>query len=166
LFTYASQDEHGQHYHSCATEWGWREDENHLPYKRPKAIVQANPKSQLDYQPTFHMERKPISGIIWRGTRGTKKSQGVTPQQPIQLQELGEQKGNCSHMPLRTSVANITAHVLPSGDGEKMKIGHPTNDPRPLFRQTQKHNSITNPPFTQKENLSLVSIGVARGVLG
>jgi len=21
-------DEHGPHYHSCATEWGWREDEN------------------------------------------------------------------------------------------------------------------------------------------
>jgi len=21
-------DKHGQHYHSCATEWGWREDEN------------------------------------------------------------------------------------------------------------------------------------------
>ena len=60
-------------------------------------------------------------------------------------------------------MANIIAHALPSGDGEKMKIGHPTNDPRPLFRQTQKHKSITNPPFTQKESPSLVSSGEARG---
>jgi len=30
LFTYASRDEHGLHYRSCATEWGWREDENWL----------------------------------------------------------------------------------------------------------------------------------------
>jgi hypothetical protein len=97
------------------------------------------------------------------GHAGTRTSQGATPQQPIQLQELGERKGNCSHMPPRTSMANITAHALPSGDGEKMKIGHPTNDPRPSFRQTRKHNSITNPPFTRKENLSLVSSGGARG---
>jgi len=27
------RDEHGPHYRSCATEWGWREDENWLPYK-------------------------------------------------------------------------------------------------------------------------------------
>jgi len=33
LPTYASQDEHGRHYHSCTTEWGWREDENQTPYK-------------------------------------------------------------------------------------------------------------------------------------
>jgi hypothetical protein len=136
--------------------------DNRPPYKRPKAIVQANVKTQLDYQPTFHTERKPVAGIIWRGTRGTRTSQGATPQQPIQLQELGERKGNCSHMPPRTSMANITAHALPSGDGEKMKIGHPTNDPRPSFRQTRKHNSITNPPFTWKENLSLVSSGAIR----
>jgi len=69
LFTYASQDEHGQHYHSYATKWGWREDENRAPYKQPKAILQPNPK---------------------------------------------------------------------------------------------KNNSITNPPFTRKENLSLVSFGWAR----
>ena len=61
------------------------------------------------------------------------------------------------------SMAHTTAHALPSGDGEKVKIGHPTNDPRPSFRQTRKHNSIANPPFTQKENLSLVSYGGARG---
>ena len=47
-------------------------------------------------------------------------------------------------------MAGITAHALPSGDGEKMKIGHPTNDPRPFLRQTRKPNSITNPPFTRK----------------
>ena len=97
------------------------------------------------------------------GHEGTKTSQGATPQQPIQLQELGEQKGSCSHMPPGTSMANITAHALPSGDGEKMKIGHPKNDPRPSFRQTRKHNSIANPPFTRKENLSLVSSGGAQG---
>jgi hypothetical protein len=68
---------------------------------------------------------------------------------PYNSQNL-EQKGNCSHMPPRTSMANITAHALPSGHGEKMKIGHPTNDPRPFLRQTRKTNSITNPPFTRK----------------
>ena len=26
-------DEHGPHYCSCATEWGWREDKNWPPYK-------------------------------------------------------------------------------------------------------------------------------------
>ena len=147
-------DEHGPHYRSCATECGWREGENRPPYKRPKAVVQANTKTQLDCQPTFHAERKPVAGITWRGTRGTNTSKGATPQQPIQL---GEQKGSCSHMPPRTSMANITAHALPSGDGEKMKIGHPTNDPRPSFRRSRKHNSIANPPFTRKENLPLVS---------
>ena len=60
-------------------------------------------------------------------------------------------------------MAHITSHALPSGDGEKMKIGHPTNDPRPSFRQTQKHNSITNPPFTRKEKPPLESSGGARG---
>jgi len=165
------------HYRSCTTEWGWREDENRQPYKRPKAIVQANTKTQLDYQPTFHMKRKIVSGIIWRGTRGaspvvwynleghegTKSSQGATPQQPIhQLQGLGEEKGNCPHMPPGTSMAGITAHALPSGDGEKMEIGPATNDPRPSFGQTRKHNSITNPPFTRKEKPSLESSGGAR----
>jgi len=48
-------------------------------------------------------------------------------------------------------MADITAHALPSGDGEKMKIGHPTNDPRPSFGQTRKHNSVTNPPFTRNK---------------
>ena len=64
LFTYASRDDHGQCYRSCATEWGWREDENWPPYRRPKAIFRANPKTQLDFQPTFHKERKPVDGII------------------------------------------------------------------------------------------------------
>jgi len=95
--TYVSRDEHGRHYHSCATEWGWREYENQPPYKRPEAIVRENTKTQLDYQPTFHMERKIVAQIIWRGMRGlssvcwyhlegqrgTKSSQGSTPQQPI-----------------------------------------------------------------------------------
>jgi len=38
-------------------------------------------------------------------------------------------------MPLRMSMANITTHVLSSGDREKMKISHTTNDPRPFFRK-------------------------------
>ena len=61
------------------------------------------------------------------------------------------------------SMANITTHALLSGDGEKMKISHPTNDPRPSFGKMRKHNSITNPPFTQKEKPSLVSSGGAQG---
>ena len=60
-------------------------------------------------------------------------------------------------------MAHITAHALPSGDGEKTKTGYPTNDPRPSFGQTLQSNSITNPPFTRKENSSLVSSGGARG---
>jgi len=164
LITHASRDEHGLHYCSCATEWGLREDENRPPYKRPKAIVQENAKTQLDYQPTFHTERKPAAGIIWRGTtRGDQDEPGSHTTTTLrQLQGLGEQMGNCSRMPPGTSMADITAHALPSGDGEKMKIGHPTNDPRPLFGQTRKHNSITNPPFTRKENPLLVSSGGAR----
>ena len=61
-----------------------------------------------------------------------------------------EKKGSCSHMPPETSMTNISAHVLLSGYVEKMKISHPTNDPRPFLRQTWKTNSTTNPPFTRK----------------
>ena len=74
LLTYASRDEHGRHYRSCATEWGWREDENRPPYKRPRVIVWENVKTQLDYQPTFQTERKVVAGIIWRGKRGPRKT--------------------------------------------------------------------------------------------
>ena len=70
LSTYASRNEHGRHYRSCATEWGWREDEYRPPYKRPKAIVRANAKRQLEYQPTFHTKRKTVASITWRGTGG------------------------------------------------------------------------------------------------
>ena len=47
-------------------------------------------------------------------------------------------------------MANITTHALPSGDGEKMNVNDPTNDPRSLFRHTRTSNSVTNPPFTRK----------------
>jgi len=95
-------------------------------------------------------------------TRGDQDEPGShTTTTHTQLQGLGEQKGNCSYMPPRTSMADITTHALPSGDGEKIKIDHPTNDPRPSFGQTRKHNSITNPPFTRKENPLLVSFGGA-----
>jgi len=138
LFTYASRDEHGQHYLLCTTEWGWGEDENWSPYKQPKAIVQANAKTQLDCQPTFHTERKENPSLVSSGgARGDQDEPGShTTTTHTQLQGLGEQKGNCSHMPLGTSMAEINAHALPSGDGEKMKIGHPTNNPRPSFGQT------------------------------
>jgi len=149
LFTYASADEHGRHYRSCATEWGWREDENRPPYKRPKAIVRANAKTQLDYQPTFHTERKPAAGIILRGTtRGDQDEPGSHTTTTLkQLQGLGAQKGNYSRMPPRMSMADITAHALSSGDGEKTKISHPTNDPRPSFGQTRKTQLDYQPTF-------------------
>ena len=117
LFTYVSGDEHGRHYRSCATEWGWREDENQPPYKRPKAIVRANAKTQLDYQPTFHTERKTVAGIIWRGTtRGDQDEPGSHTTTTLrQLQGLGEQKGNCSRMPPRTSMAVMKAMLVPGG---------------------------------------------------
>ena len=54
-------------------------------------------------------------------------------------------------------MANITAHELPSGDGEKMRADDPTNDPRPFFRRTLTNNSITNPPFTRKSNLNNIA---------
>src|ERR1700728_1004444 len=72
---YNSQNEHGQHYLSCATEWGWREDENRPPYKRPKAIVQATPKTQLDCQPTFHTEEN-MSLVSSGGARGDRDEPG------------------------------------------------------------------------------------------
>ena len=58
-------------------------------------------------------------------------------------------------MPPTTSIANITAHVLPSRDGKKLDVDHPTNDPRPIFRQTRQparfphhlsHEWKTSPP--------------------
>jgi len=178
LSTYASRDEHDRHYRSCAIECGWREDENWPPYKRCKAIIRENTKTQLDYQHTFHAERKTIAGIIWRATGGTKSRSLVssggarrdkvelrshTTTTHTQLQGLGEEKGNFPHMHPGTSMADIIAHALPSGDVEKMKIGHPTNNPRPLLWKTRKHNSITNPPFVRKEKTSLESSGGARG---
>jgi hypothetical protein len=47
-------------------------------------------------------------------------------------------KGFCLQVPPTTSIANITAHVLPSRDGKKLDVDHPTNDPRPIFRQTRQ----------------------------
>ena len=142
------QVEPGRHYRSCATEWGWREDEYQPPYKRPKAIVRANAKTQLEYQPTFHTKRKTVARITWRGTGGPS---------PVRWYHLEGHGGT------KSSLAVITAHALPSGDGEKMNIGHPTNDPRPSFGQKRKRNSNTNPPFTRKERPLLVSPGGAPG---
>ena len=55
-------------------------------------------------------------------------------------------------------MANITAHMLLSGDGEK-KVDDPTNDPRPLFRHTRTNNSVTNPPFTRKAKSDKRTLG-------
>jgi len=117
-------------------------------------MTQGNPsgKPENTTQLPSHLshEKKTCHLYHLDGHEGTKTIQGATPQKPIQLQGLGEKKGNCSHLPPKTSMANITAHVLLSGDGEKMKIDHPTNDPRPLFKQTQKNNSIFQPTFHTK----------------
>ena len=73
---------------------------------------------------------------------------------PYNSQNL-EQKGNCSHMPPRTSMANITAHALPSGDGEKMRIELPYKRPKairsgktetPTLLPTHLSREKQNPP--------------------
>jgi len=120
-----------------------------------------------------HMAARPNQNSLFATTEGHDSNIGTTefwgfhlgPQQRglkgarsklSTFLSLGWERGT------GTSMAYITAHALPSGDGEKMKIGCPTNDPRPSFGQMRKHNSITNPPITRKENLSLVSNGGAR----
>jgi len=92
--------------------------------------------------------------------RGPGRAREPHHNSPYNAKNLERRRG-IIHMPLGTSISTIIAHTLPSGDGEKMKISRLTNGPRPSFRKTQKHNSITNPPFTWKENLSLVSSGGA-----
>jgi hypothetical protein len=47
-----------------------------------------------------------------------------------------EWKGICLQVPPMTSMTNITAHVLPSGEGKKNESLLPTNDPPPIFRRT------------------------------
>jgi len=127
------------------------------PTNDPRPSFKKMRKHNLITNPPF--TRKENSSLVSSGgARGDQDEPGShTTTTHAQLQELREQKGNCKHIPLGMSMANITAHVLPSGDGEKMKIGHPRNDPSPSFEKTRKHNSITNPPFTRKENPSLVS---------
>ena len=112
MSTYAFRDEHGRHYRSCATEGGCREDENWQPYKRPEAIVRVNAKTKLDYQPTFHTERKTFTQIIRRGTRGpisicwyhleghggTKSRQGAIPQQHIHNSKDLERRRGIFHI--------------------------------------------------------------------
>ena len=137
-----------------------------LPSGDGEKMKIGHPKN--DPRPSFRRTRKHNSIANPPFTRKENLSlvsSGGAQGGPIRAREpqhnnpysLGSRRGSCSHMPPRTSMANITAHALPSGDGEKMKIGHPTNDPRPSFRRSRKHNSIANPPFTRKENLPLVS---------
>jgi len=114
-------------------------------------MTQGHPLGKLEKNNSItntpFTRKENLSLVSFGWARGTKTSPGDTLQQPILLQELGEKKGNCSHMPPKTSMANITTHVILSGDGEKMKISHPTNDPMPFFRKTRKNNSITSPSF-------------------
>ena len=46
-------------------------------------------------------------------------------------------------------MANSTAHMLPSGDGEK-KVNDPKNDPRPFFRNNQTKQLNYQPTFHMK----------------
>ena len=49
-------------------------------------------------------------------------------------------------------MANITAHMLPSGDGEK-KVDDPTNDPRPFFRHNRAKQLNYQPTFHTKSKI-------------
>jgi len=133
------------------------------PTNDPRPLFGQTRKHNSITNPNFTRKEEPPL-VSSGGARGDQDEPGShTTTTHTQLQGLGEQKGNCSHMPPRTSMADITAHVLRSGDEEKMKIDNPTNDQRPSFEQTRKHNSITYPPFTWKEKPLLVSSGGARG---
>ena len=92
-----------------------------------------------------HMVAHPNQNSLFTTTEGHNSDIGTTefwgfhlgPQQrgglkgaPSKLStflSLGCERGSVM------SMAHFTAHVLLSGDGEKMKISHPTNDPRPSF---------------------------------
>ena len=105
------------------------------PTNDPRPSFWQTRKHNSITNPPFTRKENPLLVSSGGGTtRGDQDETGShTTTTHTQLQELGEQKGNCSHMPPGSSMADITAHALPSGDGEKMKIGHPTNDPRPSF---------------------------------
>jgi len=137
LFTYASWDKRGQHYRSCAIEWGWREDENWPPYQLPKAIVQASPKKQLNYQPTFHMDRKLVTCIIWMGTRGLRRAQKPHHKSAYNSKNL-ESKREIVHICL-TGRGWPTLHLICYQVGMErrwksttlqMTQGHPSGKPR------------------------------------
>ena len=82
-----------------------------------------------------------------------QSSQGATHNKPFQLRENRADKGDCTNMPPETSTANITAHMLPSGDGE-MKFDDPKNDPRAFFRHTRTEQLDYQPTFhTQSQPL-------------
>jgi len=83
----------GHHYRSCATEWRWREDENRPPYKWPKPIIQANLEKQLNYQPTFRTKRKPVTCIIWMGTRGPGQAREPHHNNPYNSKNLERSRG-------------------------------------------------------------------------
>ena len=68
---------------------------------------------------------------------------------------------DCSNMPPRTSMANITAHMLPSGDGEK-KVDDPTNDPRPFFRHNRAKQLNYQPTFHTKSKSDKRTLGQNR----
>jgi hypothetical protein len=51
-----------------------------------------------------------------------------------------------------TSIALNTAHALPSGDGNTPQADRPTNDPRPVFRQTRH---ATHSPHRPSHEMTL-----------
>ena len=58
-------------------------------------------------------------------------------------------------------MANITAHMLPSGDGEK-KVDDPTNDPRPFFRHNRAKQLNHQPTFHTKRKSDKCTLGQNR----
>ena len=58
-------------------------------------------------------------------------------------------------------MANITAHMLPSGDGEK-KVDDPTNDPRPFFRHNRAKQLNYQPTFHTKSKSDKRTLGQNR----
>jgi hypothetical protein len=60
-------------------------------------------------------------------------------------------KGFCLQVPPTTSIANITAHVLPSRDGKKLDVDHPT-----MIRTSREP---TNPTNGTRPNLQVDSVG-------
>jgi hypothetical protein len=159
LFTYASQAEPGQNYRSCATEWGWREDENRPPYKRPKAIVQANAKTQLNYQPTFHTERNPVAGIIWSlneppHTRPARTTETKRQQRAGQTSCTSVHKANLgSQLSIFDTGSSARARPRPNDPPERVEAGALKRPARTTETKRQGRAGQTSCTSVHKANL-------------